>query len=207
MCPTHGIVEQSYPWHLKTGCMKCRGDYYLAKRSKDLTWEELVTHIDADLETGLLRHKIPYKRKQAGDLFNVTIDSKGYQVCSLLCRTFYVHRVIWSFAHGRLLDDSLYIDHINSIPEDNRIANLRAVTHLENQHNMKLRKDNKTGVCGVQYIKKEKRYVAYITHDKKVAYLGRFDTVEEAAAARKAAELEYGFHPCHGMPAEEKALQ
>lgn len=204
VCPTHGKSSQWFQGHLKSGCMKCVSDYYKNKNSKELTWEELVQHIDADIDTGEIRHKVAYKNKKAGDPFNITIDSKGYQVCSLMCRTFYVHRVIWSFAHGRLLDNDLSIDHINSVPSDNRISNLRAVTHTDNQHNMALRKDNKTGVCGVQYRAEENRFVAHITDDKKVIYLGRFSTLEDAAAARKAAELERGFHPNHGLPRREK---
>ena len=122
-----------------------------------------------------------------------------------MCRTFYVHRVIWSFAHGGLLDEDLSIDHINSVPSDNRISNLRAVTHTDNQHNMALRKDNKTGVCGVRYIETENVFVANITANKKVVYLGRYKTLAAAATARKEAELEMGFHPNHGLPKHEKA--
>lgn len=205
VCPTHGKASHWLPWHLKNGCVQCMSDYYKRKNSQELTWEELVQHIDADITTGEIRHRVAYRSKKAGDPFNITIDSKGYQVCSLMCRTFYVHRVIWSFAHGRLLDEDLSIDHINSVPSDNRISNLRAVTHMDNQHNMALRKDNKTGVCGVRYLAKENIFVAHITANKKVTYLGRFRTLEAATTARKAAEVEMDFHPNHGMPRHEKA--
>jgi len=34
--------------------------------------------------------------------------------------------------------------------------------------------------------------------DGKTIHLGRFDKFEDAVAARKAADIKYGFHPNHG---------
>ena len=59
---------------------------------------------------------------------------------------------------------------------------------------MKLSIRNKTGVRGVQYRPKEDRYLAIITFKKKVYYLGRHKTLEEAAKVRKQAE-EMLFEP------------
>ena len=53
-----------------------------------------------------------------------------------------------------------------------------------------LRSDNQTGVKGVCYSAKLGKYLAYITKDGYTYRLGRFNTVTEAAAARKAKEKE-----------------
>lgn len=50
-----------------------------------------------------------------------------------------------------------------------------------------------TGVRGVYYNKRKKRYVAYINVDKKTKYLGSSVDLKEAAEIRHKAEIEYGY--------------
>lgn len=50
-----------------------------------------------------------------------------------------------------------------------------------------------TGVRGVYYNKRKKRYVVYINVDKKTKYLGSSVDLKEAAAIRRKAEIEYGY--------------
>nr|DAR33910.1 MAG TPA: AP2 domain protein [Caudoviricetes sp.] len=50
-----------------------------------------------------------------------------------------------------------------------------------------------TGVRGVYYNKRKKRYVAYINVDKKQKYLGSSMDLKEAAGIRRKAEIEYGY--------------
>lgn len=50
-----------------------------------------------------------------------------------------------------------------------------------------------TGVRGVYYNKRKKRYVAYINIDKKTKYLGSSVDLKEAAEIRRKAEIEYGY--------------
>ena len=51
-----------------------------------------------------------------------------------------------------------------------------------------INKNNKTGVRGVSYTTRNGKYVAQIVFKRKTYFLGYHDTVEEASAARKAAE-------------------
>ena len=48
------------------------------------------------------------------------------------------HRVIVSMIEGRMLDADEQVDHINGVRNDNRIENLRIVTHSENQRNRRV---------------------------------------------------------------------
>ena len=62
----------------------------------------------------------------------------------------YVHRLIWEILFGEI-PAGICIDHIDRNPSNNKIDNLRLVTHKENMNNCKIRSDNKTGIVGVTY--------------------------------------------------------
>lgn len=49
----------------------------------------------------------------------------------------YMHRLVWEHMNGPI-PPTLEIDHINGNTLDNRIENLRLVTHKENQNNQKI---------------------------------------------------------------------
>jgi hypothetical protein len=55
-----------------------------------------------------------------------------------------------------------------------------------------------TGVSGVIFVKKSKKFIARIAVEGKKKYIGQYDTLEQAAEARKAAEIKHGYHKNHG---------
>ncbi len=112
------------------------------------------------------------------------------------------HRIAWAMHYGEWAKQS--IDHIDQNPANNRIANLREVPHIENMRNQRFSKANKSGVQGVHRC--HDKWRAQIGVAGKSYRLGRFETLEAAAAARKAAEIKFGFHANHGkksMPAHD----
>lgn len=109
------------------------------------------------------------------------------------------HRIAWALYYGCWPDDQ--IDHINGDPEDNRIVNLRIVTNAENQKNASRKKTNKSGVTGVCWHERGKVWQANIRGNGRFLYLGSFKRLEDAVAARKKAEEQYGYHPNHGRAA------
>ena len=122
---------------------------------------------------------------------NVVIDGKGYTL----------HRIAILLATG-VYDKTVQVDHVDHDRGNNRLSNLRVVSHTENMRNQSLRNTNKTGVTGVcvKYTRKgTKRYTANIVYNYKPIFLGNYDTLEEAAQARKEAELKYGFHENRGI--------
>lgn len=98
--------------------------------------------------------------------------------------------------HRLLLDpenehQGMEIDHINGCPWDNRLCNLRFVTHAQNMQNEKLLRSNKTGYKGVFWSKLEQKWKVYITVFGTVIHLGTFASYEDAVNARKEAEKKY----------------
>jgi hypothetical protein len=83
-------------------------------------------------------------------------------------------------------------DHINRDKLDNRRENLRLVSRSINIMNAGPRRDNTSGIRGVSWNESRKRWRAAIQIDGKQVHLGRFKTLDEAAAARAAAERELG---------------
>ncbi len=208
MCPTHGIIRQRLCYHIRpSGCVKCHEMRLAQKRPAELTVDLLNEYLYVDLDTGVITHKIPYKRKASGDPVRLTYNPAGYAIFSLLGHTISVHRAVWAVAHNRMVADNMTIDHINGDVTCNRLSNLREVPQGLNSKNHKRNKRNTTGVCGVSYLEHAGVYTAHIFHNYKSIYIGRYRTLEEAAAARKEAEKKYGYHEFHGMPAEEKAKQ
>lgn len=64
--------------------------------------------------------------------------------------------------------------------------------------NQSVNSKNTSGVTGVCFLKARKKYMAQISVDRENIYLGMFDTLEEAAAARAEANLKFKFNDNHG---------
>lgn len=99
------------------------------------------------------------------------------------------HRFAWLLVHGEPVPDA--IDHIDCDPANNRINNLRATTPSGNMANSRLPLSNTTGHKGIKVVKG--RFSAQVMHHGVRHYSGKFDTIEEAAEARRAmTERLYG---------------
>lgn len=122
--------------------------------------------------------------------------SSGHICMGIFGKTVLAHRVIWKLVHG---EEPRTIDHINGDPKDNRIENLRSVAQVDNCRNGRMRKTNISGVTGVRWDARIKRWVARINVGMRGQYLGVFVHLNEAVAARKAAEIKYGYHANHGQ--------
>jgi hypothetical protein len=103
--------------------------------------------------------------------------------------TLRAHQVAWLLFYGAWPDGE--IDHRDGDGLNNRISNLRCGTRTQNQRNQRLHVKNKTGVRGVSFHSPTKKWQALICVDGTRLFLGRFGTVDGAAAARKEAELKY----------------
>ena len=137
--------------------------------------------------------------RYAGREAFTAVRNTGYKHGRVDGQAYQAHRVVWAMHHG-VWPEGL-IDHINQDKTDNRIENLRVVDARENQRNQRIRRNNTSGVMGVSFFHQTQRWSAYITVNRRKHHLGYFGTMQEAVAARKAAEAEYGFHRNHGVEA------
>lgn len=120
---------------------------------------------------------------------------RGYLIGAVFGKPMIAHRVIWCMVHDRY---PIQVDHINGFRADNRLANLREVTNLENHRNVGIQRNNKSGCAGVHWSNKENRWVARITCEGVVKRIGAFVNLPDAVAARKQVERDFNFHPNHG---------
>lgn len=134
--------------------------------------------------------------KNAGKQAFTANGSRGYKVGAVFGTMYLAHRVIWAIFYGHWPKDQ--IDHINGDRTDNRIENLRDVSLAENRKNMKIPSHNSSGIIGVHWHRAASKWTAQIKVDGCTKHLGLFEGINEAIAARKAAEVKYGFHENHG---------
>ena len=164
-----------------------------------ITYEEAKELFTYDRETGIIKWKYRFNPKQRADLVAGCTRSNGdgYTQIGINGKLYPAHRIAMLLSYG-FYGDGLEVDHINHIRNDNRLSNLRFVTVTGNRRNQSISSRNTTGVTGVYLSKRLGKYIAQIKVDREVIYLGIFSTLEEAAKARKDAELKYKFNANHG---------
>ncbi|HJB25195.1 MAG TPA: hypothetical protein H9662_01105 [Firmicutes bacterium] len=64
-------------------------------------------------------------------------------------------------------------------------------TQISRIRNVPKASSNSSGVVGVYYDRENQKWISRLTFQGKRYYLGRYDTLEKAVAARKQAEAEY----------------
>jgi len=124
-----------------------------------------------------------------------TVDPNGYTIIRVLGTDYRAHRLAWLLTHGTAPE---FIDHEDGDRGNNRVNNLKSVSHEENTKNAKRRCDNNSGVTGVGFYPNKNKWRARINYHGKTILLGYFGSKEEAIAARKAAEIVYEYHKNHG---------
>lgn len=109
------------------------------------------------------------------------LNSSGYAVATVRGRKVRMARLILGLKAG----DKRQADHVNGDRLDNRRANLRAVSHAENQHNRTgQHRRNKSGYRGVSWRADRAKWVAHVRLDGRMRNLGEYN--DPAAAARAA---------------------
>jgi len=96
------------------------------------------------------------------------------------------------------IPEGMLIDHIDHNRTNNRQINLRLVTRTESNRNVSKRRTNTSGVTGVSWYKRKKKWCAEISVRGERISLGYFNKKQAAIAVRKAAEKQYEYHPNHG---------
>lgn len=150
-----------------------------------LTQKQLKELLSYDAASGVFTWVVQRGRKKAGEVAGVK-DHYGYVVIRIDKRLYKAHRLAWLYTYGDWPVNGL--DHINRDPADNRIANLRDVTHSTNMHNAKVRYNSKSGAAGVRWRADRCCWAVSIKIGYRHYNLGSFKSLDRAVDARRAAE-------------------
>lgn len=144
--------------------------------------EELFSfaYFDEKSARFIIHTERPNAKRKVGEFADY--DNKhGYLCLWIFSRIFRAHSIIWLIAFGDWPKGE--IDHINGNRSDNRLQNLRDVSHQENLSNRTvLPKNNTSGISGIYLNKRDNKWVAYTRLKGRMKYLGQSLDKEEAIA-------------------------
>lgn len=150
-----------------------------------LSAEQARALLSYEVATGILRWRVTRGKAKAGAPAG-SRNSKGYVQVTINGKNVPAHRLAWLMATGAMPADGRMIDHIDGDPSNNALANLRLASPAQNGANRGMDKRNKSGVKGVHYNAKRRKFEASIG-GRNGTTIGRFATLPEAAAARAVA--------------------
>lgn len=183
--------------------------YLTEDRKLDAESVELLKQaLHYDPETGILAWRVrpethfpdfrsfrSWNSRYAGKPAGTVNGKSGHLAVTVNNRRFLSHRAAWAIFYGEFPQGE--IDHINGNPSDNRIVNLRDVSHAENMRNQKPR-ENYSGVSGVSWHKAKSRWCAALYVGGRKRTVGYFRDINAAELAVKAARISHGYHENHG---------
>jgi len=107
----------------------------------------------------------------------------SYRLSKGVYKTAYMHRIITSATKG------IQVDHKDGDGLNNLSSNLRLATASQNQMNMR-KHTKKAGLKGAYYHKRDNRWLAQISINRKHVYLGCYETEIDAHMAYCVASKE-----------------
>lgn len=138
------------------------------------------------------------RNDKTGKILKAKPNGDGRLIVSLHKKNYQIHRLV-AIAFIENSENKECVDHIDNNSTNNNLTNLRWATHQENQHNKQIQINNTSGIKGVVWHKKDKKWQSQIYINRKCIYIGSYNTIEEATIARqfKANELFGEFtHSC-----------
>lgn len=142
-----------------------------------MTPERLHELLKYNAETGLFTWAKVRRGCRLGDVAGCQMKH-GYISIRLDNVLYLAHRLAWFYVKGRWPTDQ--IDHIDGNRCNNKFANLREVSNMENAQNRHSGR-NKSGFLGVR--KENSKWLAEIKVNYKPIRIGLFATPEEAHKA------------------------
>jgi len=158
-----------------------------------------------DPETGILLWKVSVgSRALAGSEAGCLNKSSGYIQIRIHGRKYYAHRIAHLLMTGHWPDGNP--EHENQTPSDNSWKNIRDIaTSSENHGVIGLVGSNTSGLKGVTWDKRYKKWRSQITFRRKYVFLGLFTDLRLAGLTYDAAaKLAWGLRfSCLNFPSEE----
>lgn len=155
------------------------------------TWKERPVSMFSEY-----RYHKSWNSRHKGAVAGCVSKIHGYRVIRIEYVLLRAHRLAWMYMKGCWPENE--IDHIDGDRSNNKSDNLRTVDHAENHKNQGLNINNTSGHTGVRWNKNLDKWQSIIKHRYQQIHLGVFTDLNDAIRVRKAAEVEYGFHPNHG---------
>ena len=143
---------------------------------------QMLKHLKYTPEDGKIWWVKHPRRSTANGTEAGNMMQNGYRKLKFFGKQYLTHRIAWFLHYGRWPAGD--IDHIDGNPANNKLSNLRDVTHCVNIQNRKsATSKNKTGFLGV--VKRKNKFAAHVHRNGKQIYLGLFETAELAHQAYK----------------------
>lgn len=147
--------------------------------------ERLRELLQYDPASGVFRWNVSNRRGVSLGKIAGHAGHHGYCFIRVDRKLYTAHRLAWLHYFGEW--PSRDIDHKDGNPSNNCIANLRLASTSQNIANAKKSCTNRSGFRGVSWARKESKWRAYITKDRKRKHLGYFATADQAAEAYRSA--------------------
>lgn len=163
----------------------CRGHY--RQKQDGQTLRPLVTHVrNASLLEKLEARTI----KGDGCWIWTGSTSSGYGELTFNGRSIYAHRAWFEVIRGEV-PAGMVVDHICHQPLCCNPGHLQAVTPKQNNENrLGANKNSQSGIRGVTFDKRRKRWVGKVGHDSRAYTTSYFDSPDEANRATQALRRE-----------------
>lgn len=163
----------------------------------EITAEYARSVLSYDPETGILTWLVNSSRNVKAGRVAGSGCGMGYIAVTINKKPYLAHRLAWLIHYGSWPDN--VIDHINGVRTDNRIVNLRDCTNQENLFNTKTYSNSSTGIKGVSWNAKAKKWQTSVKFNYKTYHFGMFDDINDAASAVKSGrERLHGEFANHG---------
>lgn len=155
-------------------------DVVKSRKDEALTMDRLRSVLDYSPETGafIWRKVSAGTRIESGVAGSPAIGGR-YVSITIDQKPFLAHRLAWFYVYGEWPKGE--VDHIDGCGTNNRIGNLRAVSHAVNMQNIrgKTAKNKSSDLMGVS-VSPIGRITSSLTASGKSHYLGTFETEQDA---------------------------
>lgn len=140
-----------------------------------------------EYKNGILYSKVD-RYKTAIKKGNVvgSISNQGYLRTCINYKSYKLHRLIFMMFYGYM---PVEIDHVNGNKTDNRIENLREVSHSQNEWNKSKTVRNTTGIKNITF--ENGKWRVRVGANNKTINVGVFDNLELAELVAQEARSKY----------------